>query len=148
MLQNGQTEPKRKLWDTRSCTASKQSPPRFILALAKIYAWFLALPSPQKVRWTFWGPRKSQDFKGKRSNGAALACLQLQTAISDCCDAGERRSLFVAKRLLNIEKLNTMKFFDVFCKCLLKFFIYFYCFSCLFAVWTFFTPPFNADMCN
>ncbi len=110
MFQDEQIEPQRKLWLARRRTASKQSPPRFILALAKIYAWFLAFPSPPKVRCTFRGPRKLQDFKGKRSDGAALACLQLQTAISDCCDAVERRDLFVAKRHINQEKSNKMRF--------------------------------------
>ena len=39
-----------------------------------------------------------------------MACLQLQTAISDCYDAAERRDLFVAKRHINQEKSNEIRF--------------------------------------
>ena len=61
---------------------------------------------PKKSGWTFRGPRKSQDFKGKRSNRATTTCLRQQNVISDHCDVVR----FVAKRHKNQEKSNEMKF--------------------------------------
>ncbi len=78
---------RRKMWSylhltvARRRTPSKQSPLAPFYLCGKIFACFLAFPSPQKVRWTFRGPRKSQDFKGKRSNRAKRARLRQQTAL-------------------------------------------------------------------
>ena len=56
---------------------------------SKTFAHCFIFPSPQKAQSAFRGPRKSQDFKGKRSNQATTSYLHRKCDISDCCDARE-----------------------------------------------------------
>ncbi len=79
-VQNVQTEKEQGvslLFVTRSRTSSKQSPHAPFYLFGKIYARSLAFPLPKKSGWTFRGPRKSQDFKGKRSNEVKKMCLRI-----------------------------------------------------------------------
>ena len=90
MDQNEQIEPKRKLWDTRRRTSSKQSPHRSILAIAKTIARSLAFPLPKKSGGLSGAPESRKTLRGKGATERMGYVCEKQTALSDRCDAAER----------------------------------------------------------
>jgi len=107
----------------------------------KIFAWFLAFPSPPKVPSGLSGaPESRKTLRGKGATKRKGRVCISKLPQSERCDVSERRSLFVAKRLEIFEKLNAMRFFCIIINDVDLYNEFFY-FSCLFAVWTFFTFP-------
>ena len=91
MFQNGQTEPKRKLWVTRTRTSSKQSPHRSILAVAKTIACSLAFPLPKKSGGLSGVPESRKTLRGNGATERMGHVCEEQTALSDCCDVRAAR---------------------------------------------------------
>jgi len=81
----------------------------------KIFAWFLAFPSPPKVPSGLSGaPESRKTLRGKGATKRKGRVCISKLPQSERCDVSERRSLFVAKRLEIFEKLNAMRFFCIF----------------------------------
>ena len=101
----------RRLWDTRSCTSSKQSPHATFYRIGKNPLCFLAFPPLHKSGGLSGAPESRKTLRGKGVTERKVTVCESKRNISESCDAAEWRSLFYSKKAYKKEKLQLFEVF-------------------------------------